>query len=44
MGGGGYLAASWMMAMEILIFFPRKMRIRTITTTNTVPIIPALMK
>ena len=35
-----YLAASWMIAIDILIFFPRKIRMRIITNTNTVPMIP----
>ena len=35
-----HLLASLMMAMEILIFFPRKMRMRTKISSSSVPIIP----
>ena len=44
-GEGGrrhYLLASWMMAMEILIFLPRKMRMRMRTSSTTVPMIPGV--
>ena len=34
------LLASLMMATEILIFFPRKMRMRTKISSSSVPIIP----